>query len=164
MAKSIANNGALVEQNLLNALVKLQKGVADCLFNSGGLAIGSSSKKKVKVANTIYGLIDGVLFSKTTAEVTLAGTITNAKFNVYVITVKNDGTLTARMGTEGAALINVVLPTVPVDEQIIGFAIVNPTGTGNFVGGTTDLDDATVVPNAVYVNAPFAFNPSAVSL
>jgi hypothetical protein len=42
---------------------------------------------------------------------------------------------------------------------MIGFVIVNPTGTGDFVGGTTDLDDATVAPNAVYVNTPFPILP-----
>lgn len=164
MAKSITKGGAQIEAVLLATLAKLQKGVCDALFTSGGLVIGSSSKPKVKVANTLIGILDGVLFSKASAEVVLAGTVTNAKFNVFVLTVKNSGTLTARMGTEGAALINVVFPTIPADELVIGFVIVNPTGTGNFVGGTTDLDDATVAPNAVYVNSAFAFNPAAVTL
>ena len=31
-------------------------------------------------------------------------------------------------------------------EVSIGFVIINPTGSGSFVGGTTALDDATVVP------------------
>jgi hypothetical protein len=43
---------------------------------------------------------------------------------------------------------------------MIGFVIINPTGTGPFVGGTTALDDATVVPNAVFVNVTGAFDPS----
>ena len=38
--------------------------------------------------------------------------------------------------------------------------IINPTGTGNFVGNTTALDDVTVVPNAVYVNTIGAFDPT----
>lgn len=39
--------------------------------------------------------------------------------------------------------------------------IINPTGTGDFVGGTTALDDATVVPNAVYLNGNIGpFDPS----
>jgi len=42
---------------------------------------------------------------------------------------------------------------------MIGFAIINPTGTGNFVGGTTPLDDATVVPNAVYIDTPYPLDP-----
>lgn len=46
----------------------------------------------------------------------------------------------------------------------IGFTIINPTGTGNLVGGITPIDDATVVPNAVHVNTPFPFNPNTLSL
>jgi hypothetical protein len=164
MSKTLRVTESTANQNLRDVLLLLQTAVCDMIFNTAGLVIGSGSKKKVKVANTIYGIVNGVLFSKTTAEVTLAGTVTNAKFNVFVITAKSDGTLTATMGTEGAALINVVLPAIPANEAVVGFVIVNPTGTGNFVGATTDLDDATVVPNAVYVNTPYPFNPNALTL
>lgn len=47
---------------------------------------------------------------------------------------------------------------------VFGYVIINPTGTGNFVGGTTALDDGTVVPNAVYVNTPFPFLPGYTNL
>jgi hypothetical protein len=63
------------------------------------------------------------------------------------------------MGTEAATLGGVVFPTIADGSAVIGFVIVNPTGTGNFVGGTTELDDATVEPNAVYVNTPYPFLP-----
>ncbi len=58
-----------------------------------------------------------------------------------------------------ATLGGVVFPTLAEGVVAIGFAIINPTGTGNFVGGTTALDDATVVPNAVYVNTVAPFFP-----
>jgi len=70
------------------------------------------------------------------------------------------GTVTATMGTEASTLAGVIMPALPNGDAMVGFVIVNPTGTGNFVGGTTDLDDATVVPNAVYVNTPFPFLPA----
>lgn len=159
MARSIAKaSNVTSNDNDRAVLTKFQVTLGNLIFNTGGLAIGSSSKKAAKVANTIYGIVDGVPFSKTTAEVALAGTVTNAKFNVYLILVNAAGTLSVVMGTEGAALINVVLPAVTSGCAVVGMVIVNPTGTGNFVGGTTDLDDATVVPNAVYVNTPFPFN------
>ena len=88
----------------------------------------------------------------------LSGTVSNAAFNVFVFTVDSGGTLATYMGVEGAALINVVFPTIPIDEVVIGFVIINPTGTGDFVGGTTALDDGTVVPNAVYVNTVVPFD------
>ena len=94
----------------------------------------------------------------------LAGTVTNAKFNVFAFTVNAAGTLATRMGVEGATLGGITFPTIPDGEVVIGYVIINPTGTGNFVGGTTVLDDATVVPNAVYVNTPFPFIPGAETL
>lgn len=165
MAKTISkSNGGLTDAAMRAALGKLQDAVVDQLLNSGGLAIGSSSKPKVKIANTIYALLSGVIVKKTTAEIALAGTVTNAKFNVFVLSIKANGTVTATMGTEGATIGAVVFPAVPANEAVVGFVIVNPTGTGNFVGGTTDLDDATVVPNAVYVNTVGTFNVNCLAL
>jgi len=164
MGKTISNGVYTSSQDILNALEQLQTNACDMLLNTGGLAIGSSSKAAVKIANTVYAMIDGALVKKTTAEVALSGTVTNAKFNVYVLSMDASGTVTASMGTEGATIGAVVFPTVPDDEVVLGFVIVNPTGTGNFVGGTTELDDATVAPNAVYVNTPYPFNLNALSL
>jgi hypothetical protein len=164
MAKSIGAGVTTSSEDIRNALEKLQINAVDMLLNSGGLAIGSSAKAKVLIASTIYALINGVLVKKTTAEIALSGTVTNAKFNVFVLSVNASGTVTATMGTEGAAIGSVVFPAVPEGQAVIGFVIINPTGTGNFVGGTTELGDATVAPNAVYVNTPFPFNVNALSL
>jgi hypothetical protein len=62
-------------------------------------------------------------------------------------------------GTEATLIGGVVWPTIPDGSVVLGFVILNPTGTGGFVGGTTDLDDATVVPNAVYIDTPATFLP-----
>ena len=77
----------------------------------------------------------------------------NATFNVFVFTVNASGTVKSYLGTAGATLGAVVFPTTADGEAVLGFVIVNPTGTGDFVGGTSALDDATVVPNVVYVNS-----------
>ena len=144
---------------------KLQRPLSTFIFNSPGLAIGTS-KPKVLIANTVYAYIEGVLAKKTTAEVVLttANNVANAKFNVIVLTINSAGTVTPRSGTEASTIGGVVFPTVPTTEAAIGFVIINPTGTGGFVGGTTDLDDATVVPNAVYVNTPYPFLPGMESI
>jgi hypothetical protein len=139
---------------------KLQRAACNRLLTSGALAIKSGGSALAKFANTIHFMVDGVCGKKTTADcAALSGTVTNAKFNVFVFTTKIDGTLATRMGTEGAAEINVVFPAIPDGEVVIGFVIINPTGTGNFVGGTTALDDATVAPNAVYVDTIGSFLP-----
>jgi hypothetical protein len=155
--KSIYFPNSLAEFS--NLFDKLQRALTAQVLNSAGLAIGSSSKPKVKIVNTTYALIEGALASKTTAEIVLAGSVTNAKYNVYTLAMDVAGAVTAQMGTEAATLAGVVFPTIADGSALIGFVIVHPTGTGAFVGGTTDLDDATVVPNAVYINTPFPILP-----
>lgn len=156
--KSILFPNSLTE--LSNLFDKLQRPLSSIVLNSAGLAIGSSSKPKVKIANTTYAYVEGVLAKKTTAEIVLpASTVTNAKFNVFVLAMDSAAAVSAYAGTQATTLAGVVFPTIPSGSAVIGFVIVNPTGTGDFVGATTDLDDATVVPSAVYINTPFAFLP-----
>lgn len=145
----------------LNAFLDLtQRDNCNLLLNSGALAIHGSASALAKFANTIYFMVDGVLCTKANADcAALAGTVTNATFNVFVFSVNASGTLTTTMGTGASTLAGVVFPTLADGQIMIGFVIINPTGTGNFVGGTTALDDGTVVPNAVYVNTPFGFIP-----
>jgi len=134
-------------------LTKFQRAATSYALNSGALAIGTTTTK-VQIAAAIKFVIDGVYANKAITDdaFTLSGTVTADLFNVFVLTLKADGTATARMGTEGATRAAVVWPTVPTDEVVVGVLEINPTGTGNFVGGTTALGDATVVPNAVYTN------------
>ncbi len=161
MSRSITSkNLPNTEGELATLFDKLQRAVTNVLHVSGALAIHGSASALAKTAATIYGLVDGVPFSKAAADcAALVGTITNAKFNVFVFTVNAAGTFKTYMGTEAATFAAVTFPTVADGEVVVGYVIVNPTGTGNFVGGTTALDDATVVPNAVYVNTVGMFAP-----
>ena len=110
-------------------------------------------------------MIDGQLYIKTTADcAALAGTVTNAMFNVYVFSINAAGTLATQMGTEAATLGAVVFPSVADGYVAIGFVIVNPTGTGTFVGGTDHLDDDASTPNAVYINTVGEFFPQFATL
>ena len=132
-----------------------------CL-NSAGLVIKAGGGVLVKAGSAFYAIANNVLVTKTanTDMAALSGTVTNAKFNVFVFYIDSAGTLTSAMGTEGATLAAVKFPLTPDLKAAIGFVVINPTGTGNFVGNTTPLDDATVVPNAAYVNLTDAFNPN----
>lgn len=129
---------------------------------SGGLAIKTASSALVKAGTAFYAVAGGKLVNKAanTDMAALVGTVTNAKFNVFVFFIDSAGALSSLMGVEGATLGAVKWPDFPESKACIGYVIINPTGTGNFVGGTTALDDATVVPNAVYVNTPYPFDPS----
>jgi len=165
MAKTIALDVTTSQAGFTTLMGKIQSALVDRTLVSAALGIGTSSKKKVKLVAAPYFLANGVLGTVAiNTEVTIgATTITNAKFNVIVLSVNSAGTVTATFGTEAATLAAVVFPTVPANEAVLGFVIVNPTGTGNFVGGTTDFDDGTVTPNAVYINT-LGFNTNVLSL
>jgi hypothetical protein len=161
MARTKSINFPNTEGELSTLLDKIQRALTNRLLTAGALAIHGSASAVAKTTATIVYLIDGVLYTKAAADTAaLAGTVTNAKFNVFVFTVNAAGTFKTYMGTEASTLAGVVFPTVPDGEVSVGFVIINPTGTGNFVGGTTALDDATVVPNAVYVNTADVYNTS----
>jgi hypothetical protein len=167
MAKSITTGVTLSSADVRSALTELQTNAVDLVLSSAALAIGSSSKAKVKIVNTFYYMIDGVMYSKTTAEIAFTATthdVANGKYAVFVLSVDSAGTVTITKSADAASLATVVFPTVPASEVVIGFVIINPTGTGAFDASTTELDDATVVPNAVYVNTPYPFNPNALAL
>lgn len=149
------------------AIRKILNPIADRLssqsLSSAGLVIKAGASAVVKTgAAAYYGIAQGALVTKAAATdmAALSGSVTNAKFNVYCFYIDSAGTLTSAMGTEGATLALVKFPPLPVGKAQIGFVIINPTGTGPFVGGTTALDDATVVPNAAYVNTVGAFDHS----
>lgn len=165
MARTLATSYTLSDAAMRSALDEIQRNFVDYTLTSAGLAIGTA-KAKILIANTVYASIGGALVKKTTAEITLttANNVANAKFNVIVLTMNASGTVTATNGTAGDTLGAVVFPAVPADQVVLGFVIINPTGTGGFVGGTTELDDGTVVPNAVYINTLSPFNMNILAL
>jgi hypothetical protein len=149
-------------QSVLTDVTNLLDRLRSQCTTSAGLRIkGGSASAVVQAHTAIYAVANGVLVTKAadTDMAALSGSVTNAKFNVFVHFIDSAGTLTSVMGTEGATLAAVAWPTFPANKACIGYTIVNPTGTGPFVGGTTALDDATVVPNAVFVNVQGAFDP-----
>ena len=135
------------------------------LLNSAGLTI-SSGKKLVKIATAFYYLINGQIYTQGATESgwDLVGTVVNGDYNVFVLAIDATTTRTAYMGTAYSSLESVVFPNVPQTSAVVGFVIVHPIGAGNFVGGTTNLDSGVVIPNAVYVNTPWPFNPNALTL
>lgn len=147
---------------LLNILAPLLNRLRSCTLSTAGLVIkaGSSALAKTGPAVTHY-IAEGVKgrIAGSTDMPALVGTVTNAAFNVFVFYVDRAGTVTGKMGTEGATEAAIKWPTTDQRKAILGFIVVNPTGTGPFIGGTTALDDATVAPNAVYISPVGAFDP-----
>ena len=136
--------------------------VSTLALSTAGLVISATTTKAKTGAADFYAMVRGRLLkiAAGTDMPVLSGTVTNAKFNVFVFYVNGAGTVSSAMGTEAGALGGVLFPDLPLDQALIGFVIINPTGTGNFVGGTTPLGDATVVPNAVYISPIGACDPT----
>jgi hypothetical protein len=138
----------------LGAKVKKYTGAVStgqsALLSSGGLAIGSVSVKAVKVANSPYALVGGVLVPITGAEVALTGiTVADGASNAIGIFVNAAGTLSAVAGTPAATVAGIVLPQANATRALLGYVIITSTGAA-FTGGTTDLNAGTVA--AVYLN------------
>lgn len=135
---------------------------ASQMLQPAALAIAAAGSPTVKTGALAYAIANGVLL-KLAAGTTLPalnGTVANAAFNVYVFYVDQNGNLATQIGTAGNTLATLKFPQPPLGQAMIGFVIVNPTGAGNFIGGTTNLDDATVIPNAVYISATGGFDPT----
>lgn len=143
----------VMRTNIGQPIKDIARRISSQTLVSGGLAIHGSASALAKTANTVYAHVTGVLVKLAAADMpALVGSVTNAKFNVYCFYLDSAGVTTSQMGTEGATLAAMVMPITPESKAMIGFVIINPTGTGPFVGGTTALDDGTVVPGAVYIN------------
>lgn len=134
-----------------------------CALSTAGLVIKAGSSALAKTGSTItHYIANGVKgrIAGSTDMPALVGTVTNAKFNVFVFTVDSGGTVRVQIGVEGATEAAIKWPVLDQKRAILGMIIINPTGTGNFVGGTTALDDVTVVPNAQYISPVGVFDPT----
>jgi hypothetical protein len=153
---------ATTQWNLRKILEPVFDRESSLALNTAGLVIHGSASALVKTgAADCYLFANGILQKITAATdlPALVGTVLNAQFNVFCFFIDSAGVKTVAMGTAGTTLAKVVFPQFPKQKALIGFIVVNPTGTGNFVGGTTALDDATVVPGVVYINGT-AFDPA----
>lgn len=152
---------------LLNILVPVSNRFRSCMLSTAGLVIKAGSSALVKTTNSVvvHYIAEGVKgrIAGATDMPALVGSVTNALFNVFVFSVDKAGTVTVQMGTEGATEAAIKWPKLDPRKAVVGFIVVNPTGTGPFIGGTTALDDATVVPNVAYVSPVGAFDPQIVT-
>lgn len=153
-------------QQLGAYLVSIADRLANRNITSPGLVIKAGGGVLVKAGSAFDAIVsDGKVgrirvTAANTDMAALVGTVVNATFNVFAFFIDKSGTLTSAMGVTGASYAAVTFPPVPDGKACLGYIRVNPTGTGNFVGNTTPLDDATVVPNVVYVNVTGPFDPT----
>lgn len=153
----------IVSRALQLLLQPLFERTKSCALTTAGLVIKAGGSALAKTGAAVTHYIANGIKGRITAGTdmpALVGTVTNAKFNVFVFTVDSGGTVRVQIGVEGASEAAIKWPELDQKRAILGMIIINPTGTGNFVGGSTVLDDVTVVPNAAYISPVGMFDPT----
>lgn len=120
-------------------------------FLAAGAAQGTPATEVALVGAVMY-TVNNVMYPAATPAVNfwlLAGPpafdCTQNMFNVCLLCIDIAGAGTLGIGTEAAALADVVLPETPANSCVVATLSVNPT-TADFVGGTTLLSAADVNP------------------
>lgn len=147
-------------RNLVAAMSAAQDRLSSQMFSNVAPVINAGGATFAKTGASItYGIANGVLqvVGAGTALTALTGlNITATRFNVFCWFIDQAGTITVRMGTEGATASAVKFPEFPAGKALLGMALVTHSST--FTGGTTPLDTATTL----YFGPVGAFDPTAV--
>jgi hypothetical protein len=154
------------EKALRPLLTAILAAFGSAVITATTIAIATTTTAVRSSTTTCRYTVNGrtVLKAATDNLWTLAGTVVNGTFNVFVLYLDAAGNAAARMGQAGATLAAVKYPETPEGFCAVGMVTINPTGTGNFVGGTTPLGDVTVAPGAIYVPITGPFIPNANAL
>lgn len=138
----------LRSQDLITQFDALDTAWRYSCFSLAGLAIGSVSKKTLKIVNTVTFASNGIGKSKTTAAVAFTATTHDitasasaAQEACYLVTLASDGTPTVTMGSVASGAGNAKLPDVPSGGTPIGYArILVAAGSTSFDATSDDLD------------------------
>ena len=133
---------------LAAALNTLQDRLQNMVYTAPGLTIGSSAKAKIKIANTINYSVDGIMYTKATAEIAFTATthdLADGEEAYYYLTINASGTVTVTMGTEATtASGGATLDWSEAGSGTIIGAVHIATSGAAFDASTTELDAATV--------------------
>jgi hypothetical protein len=126
-----------------------------------GLVIGSGDPAKVKVANTVTFVNNGLFKSKTTAEVAFTPTTHDiaahaslVKEATFTVSLKADLTLVLTMSPIAVGAGNSVQPAAPTGQTVIGKVVIAvAAGATPFTAGTTQLNNGALT--VTYVDQSF---------
>lgn len=141
--------GTLDHQHDMDVADAIFQAEANMCLSSAGLAIGTGSKAKVLIANTVAYTVGGIFKSKTTAEVAFTATThdiaavsTAARGAWYLLSLDADGTPAWTMGTVANTLL-AKLPAPPaIGNTVIGAVKVEVAAGSTGFDASTDLLDA----------------------
>ncbi len=125
-------------------------GIYNMCFSKAGLAIGTTSKKEVRITNTTEFGVNGGAYRKTAAEVAFTATTMDIPANAatvqeacYLYSLQADGTPVVTMGDIASGAGNAVVPATPEDTCAIGYLrLAVAAGATSFDATTDDLDEA----------------------
>lgn len=141
---------ALNQQNLMDMFDLIHTRNKYRALSAAGLAIGSVSKAKILIANTVTYLHNGIFKSKTTAEVAFTATTHDIAPDAsavqeacYLVCLAADGTPSITMGAIASGAGNAKLPAIPSDVTPIGYLRLAVAAGATLFDATTDeLDEA----------------------
>lgn len=123
---------------------------ASCaMLGSAGLVINGAGATFAKAGSAFSALVAGVpiVVAANTAMSAIAGNIATTKFAAWAFYVDGAGVITTSAKTADAATAAAaaaLLPAPPANKTMVGFIVVQNATGGNFVGGTTALDAASI--------------------
>lgn len=140
---------------LLNTIIAAHNAMC---FAVGGSAIATTAAK-AKFTNTLQFSIGGFAYTKAATDNfwTLDTTcnVTNANWNGIWLGLNAAGAAVIQAGTQASTQAGIIMPAPAATTCVVAYLTINPTGAGNFVGGTTSLSDGSVVPNAAFYDLTF---------
>jgi hypothetical protein len=146
---SVATNMPEVILRVFNDLFSRQA------LNSGTLAAGTTTTK-LKITSQITALVNGAIailaasdgatnFVETGTTVLPTYSLTATQVGGFIFTVDNAGGLHARsMGPSNSLSSAPTYPLIPVNEAVVGLAMINTANAATFTSGTTALSATNV--------------------
>lgn len=150
---------ALNHTQLMRALDTIQTHFNTKNMSKGGLSIGTTSKKAVRLANTTTYAINGVVYQKAAAEVAFTATTMDIEADaatvqeaVYLVSINAAGTLALTKGATATGAGNALIPETPSGSVALGYVrIAVAAGSTDFDASSDDLDAAHITDTYVDV-------------
>jgi hypothetical protein len=108
---------------------------------TAGIVVGTGAGATIKIANTIYGSVNGVYFTKAgTDNIAMTACTTQATNTdcLYLFSITTGGTVTTTKSNEVPTGGVIGLPELPANNAPIGYVKISTT-TATFTSGTTSM-------------------------
>ena len=140
---------------LVDLANSLKAALSYMALSSAGLAIGTTTSQ-VKIANTVVYLNNGVVKTKTTADIAFTATSHDIAANasavreaVYLLSLSANGTATITKGVEATGAGNALIPNTPAGNTPIGHVRIA------VAAGATPFDATTNALNAGHLTVTY---------